>query len=94
MRPITMRPIDVGYLVQGPAKWPPVRQQEHVPLKKSDACSERNRTEHASESKYLGLATVAITSLTTFGVMGTSGWIALALSGAFIGAYWFIYGEQ
>ena len=57
MRPITMRPIDVGYLVQGPAKWPPVRQQEHVPLKKSDACSERNRTEHASESKYLGLAT-------------------------------------
>jgi hypothetical protein len=89
-----MRPIDAGFLVQAPAKWTPVRRQEHEPLNESRACSDSNRTEHASESKYLGLATVAITSLTTFGTMGTSGWITLALSGAFIGAYWFIYGEQ
>jgi hypothetical protein len=46
------------------------------------------------ESKYLGLATVAITSLATFGMPDTDGLIALAVSGAFTGAYWFIYGDQ
>jgi hypothetical protein len=45
------------------------------------------------ENKYLGLATVAAASLATFGV-GTDGFIALALSGASMGAYWFIYGDQ
>jgi hypothetical protein len=89
-----MRPIDAGHLVQAPAKWTPVRRQEHGPLNEPRACPDSNRAEPASESKYLGLATVAITSLGTFGTMGTNGWIALALSGAFIGAYWFIYGEQ
>jgi hypothetical protein len=46
------------------------------------------------ESKYLGLATVATASLATFGVADTNSLIALALSGAFTGAYWFIYGDQ
>jgi predicted small integral membrane protein len=47
-----------------------------------------------SDSKYLGLATVATVSLATFGAVGTNTVIALALSGAFMCAYWFIYGDQ
>jgi len=46
------------------------------------------------ESKYLGLATVAIVSLATFGMMGTNGLIGLALSVALTGTYWFIYRDQ
>jgi len=46
------------------------------------------------ESKYLGLATVAIVSLATFGMMGTNGLIGLALTVAPTGAYWFIYRDQ
>ncbi len=46
------------------------------------------------ENKYLGLATVAIVSLATFGLICMNDWVALALTATFMGVYWFMYGDQ
>jgi len=34
-------------LAHVPAKWTPVRRQEHAPIKESRACSDSKGTEHA-----------------------------------------------
>jgi len=53
-----------------------------------------HRVESYFENKYLGLATVATACVVAFGASDTNTWIALALSAAFMCAYWFTYGDQ
>lgn len=43
---------------------------------------------------HLGLATVAVACLATFGVSEMNGLIALAVSVGLMGAYWSIYRDQ
>jgi len=53
-----------------------------------------HRVESYFENKYLGLATVATACLVAFSASDMNNWIALALSAAFMCAYWFTYGDQ